>query len=135
MDHDTLKQLARLKFTMRQAKLGTLDLERYSTDDAYARRMLDQGEEADNEEIVMLAVELRHKRGLLDTGESQGDSFTDAEGAPARHAEGQDAAAQPEEKQGMMSRMFGRRKPAPSKSKAEGKEDDANAKYMYGPRG
>lgn len=136
MDHGTLKQLARLKFTMRQAKIGTLDLERYSTDDAYARSMLDLAEEADNEDIVMLAVELRHKRGLLNTRASSNDSFTNADGSPARHADKQAAPVEPDNKPGMMSRMFGRRKPAPSRAIATDKEDDgAETKHKFGPRG
>lgn len=136
MDHGTLKQLARLKFTMRQAKIATLDLERYSTDDAYARGMLDKAEEADNEEIVMLAVELRHKRGLLNTGTGHSDTFTTAGGLPARRKEDHVTPKEPDSKPGMMSKMFSRRKPSPSKATATDKEDDdAQAKYMFGPRG
>lgn len=136
MDHSTLKQLARLKFTMRQEKIGTLDLERYTTDDVYARAMLDRAEEADNEEIVTLAVELRHKRGLLNTSTSRDTGFTDADGSPTRHTENPAPPPEQDNKSGMMSRMFGRRKPVPSKAASTDKEGDgAESKYMFGPRG
>ena len=65
MDHIYLKQLARLKFKLRQEKLGTVDLERFASDAQYARRVLEIAEESESEDVVSLAVELRHKRGLL----------------------------------------------------------------------
>jgi len=112
MDHRTLKQLARLKFTMRQAKIGTLDLVRYSTDDVYASNMLDQAAGADTEEIVTLALELRHKRGLLNAVASrERRSFTNADGSPARYAVRETTSTKHDSKRGIVSKLFSRRKP------------------------
>lgn len=65
MDQEHLMLLARLKISLRKQQLGVVDLERYASDDDYARRVLDMAEEADDESLVMLAVKLRHLRGLL----------------------------------------------------------------------
>ncbi len=105
MDHIFLKQLARLKFKLRQEKLGTVDLERFASDNQYARCVLETAEESESEEVVSLAVELRHKRGLL--------------GAPAN---GGQAARRQTHDNTVTARKTATTEPAP-------------AKYMFGARG
>jgi hypothetical protein len=58
-------QLARFKLLMRQVHHCTVDLSDLVADPQYAKDTLDLAEDTDHEELMLLAIELRARLGLL----------------------------------------------------------------------
>ncbi len=58
-------QLARFKLLMRQVHQYTVDLTDLATEPQYAKDTLDLAEDTDHEELMILAIELRARLGLL----------------------------------------------------------------------
>ena len=58
-------QLARFKLLMRQVHHYTVDLSDLVVDAQYAKDTLDVAEDTDHEELMLLAIELRARLGLL----------------------------------------------------------------------
>lgn len=58
-------QLARFKLLMRQVHHCTVDLSDLVADPQYAKDTLDVAEDTDHEELMLLAIELRARLGLL----------------------------------------------------------------------
>ena len=65
MDQTLLKELAHFKVLLRKATQHSADIERLITDPAYGKQILSLAEEADSEDLVLLALELKDKLGLL----------------------------------------------------------------------
>jgi len=65
MDHELLKELAHFKVLLRKAKQHSTDIERLISDPPYAKQVLSLAEEADSEELVLMALDLKDKLGLL----------------------------------------------------------------------
>lgn len=65
MDQSLLKELAHFKVLLKKATQHSTDIERLITDPAYGKQVLGMAEEADSEELVVLALELKDKLGLL----------------------------------------------------------------------
>jgi hypothetical protein len=64
MDHEKLKLLAQLKVASRKAGFG-LDLSRLVVDQDYARTELDNYMASDNDELVLLALTVKDRLGLM----------------------------------------------------------------------
>jgi hypothetical protein len=64
MDHEKLKLLAQLKVTSRKAGFG-LDLARLVADHDYARTELDNYMASDSDELVLLALTVKDRLGLM----------------------------------------------------------------------
>lgn len=65
MDNELLTSVARLKVRLRRGRALSLNTQRFFTESAYALEMLDLAEDDDDEEIVLLALELRRLMGFL----------------------------------------------------------------------
>jgi hypothetical protein len=65
MDQSLLKELAHFKVLLKKATQHSTDIERLITDREYGKQVLSMAEEADNEQLVVLALELKDKLGLL----------------------------------------------------------------------
>jgi hypothetical protein len=65
MDNDLLKKLAHLKILLKRNGGIAVDITQLVNDRSYARSVLTQAEDCDAEEIVLLALELKDKLGLL----------------------------------------------------------------------
>lgn len=62
---EDFSQLARFKLLMRQVHHYTVDLSDLAADREYAKQTLDLAEDTDHEELMLLAIELRSRLGLL----------------------------------------------------------------------
>lgn len=62
---EDFSQLARFKLLMRQVHHYTVDLSDLAADREYAKQTLDLAEDTDHEELMILAIELRARLGLL----------------------------------------------------------------------
>lgn len=65
MDNELLKKLAHLKILLKRNGGIAVDITQLIADPAYARDILTKAEEVDSEEIVLLALDLKDKLGLL----------------------------------------------------------------------
>jgi hypothetical protein len=65
MDNELLKKLAHLKILLKRNGGIAVDITQLIADPAYARDLLTKAEEIDSEEIVLLALDLKDKLGLL----------------------------------------------------------------------
>lgn len=65
MDQSLLKDLAQFKVLLKRATQHSTDIEKLISDPAYGRQVLSLAEEADNEQLVVLALELKDRLGLL----------------------------------------------------------------------
>lgn len=65
MNQEMLKLLAQFRILLRKEKGVNVDFERLMADQAYARELVKAGEETDNEVLVMLALQLHEKLGLM----------------------------------------------------------------------
>jgi hypothetical protein len=65
MDQSLLKDLAQFKLLLKRATQQSADIERLISDPAYGKQVLGLAEESDNEQLVMLALELKDRLGLL----------------------------------------------------------------------
>jgi hypothetical protein len=60
-----LKLLAQFRILLKKEKGINVDFERLVGDPAYARELVKAGEDTDNEVLVMLALQLHEKLGLM----------------------------------------------------------------------
>lgn len=60
-----LSQLAQFKLLMRQVHQYSVDLSLFVSDQTYAKEVLDLAEDTDQENLMMMAIELRSQFGLL----------------------------------------------------------------------
>ena len=65
MDNELLKKLAHLKILLKRNGGIAVDITQLIADRAYARDLLTKAEDMDSEEIVLLALDLKDKLGLL----------------------------------------------------------------------
>lgn len=65
MDQALLRQLAQFKLLLRKASNHSVDIEKLISDRAYAKQVLSLAEESDNEVLILLALELKDKLGML----------------------------------------------------------------------
>jgi hypothetical protein len=65
MDQEMLKVLAQFRILLKKEKGVMVDFERLMAEPAYARGLLAQAEDSDNELLVTLALSLHEKLGLL----------------------------------------------------------------------
>lgn len=65
MDRETLNEMVKLKFAARKAGGPDVDLVRLAADAAYAGRVFSAIENLPDESLVLLAMTLRDKFGLL----------------------------------------------------------------------
>lgn len=82
MDRETLNEMVKLKFSARKAGGPEIDLVRLAADASYAAGIFSAIENLPDESLVLLAMTLRDKFGLLAA-------------APQAAPERKDAAAQP----------------------------------------
>ena len=67
MDRETLNEMVKLKFAARKADGIVIDLVKLAADADYANEMLSAVENLPDESLVLLAMTLRDKFGLLAT--------------------------------------------------------------------
>jgi hypothetical protein len=79
MDRETLNEMVKLKFAARRAGGPEIDLVRLAGDAAYAGRVFSAVENLPDESLVLLAMTLRDKFGLL---AAQPRPVADASDAP-----------------------------------------------------
>lgn len=65
MDRETLNEMVKLKFSARKAGGPEIDLVKLAADAAYADKVFSQVENQEDESLVLLAMTLRDKFGLL----------------------------------------------------------------------
>ena len=81
MDQDTLKLLAKVKVAARKALGLEIDVQRLTHDRDYAADILGKASVTDNEDLVLAAITLQDKFGLL------ADKPTKSKSAEAQDAE------------------------------------------------
>ncbi len=67
MDGEVLKKLAKLKLLVKRSGGQSIEVSTIISDRQYARNVLTAAEESDNEELILLALELKDALGLLAT--------------------------------------------------------------------
>ena len=65
MDQSLLKELAQFKVLLKRTNGLSADISRLISDLAYGREILAAAEESDNDQLVLLAIELKDKLGML----------------------------------------------------------------------
>ena len=65
MDQSLLKELAQFKVLMKRTSSVSVDISRLIAEPAYGNEILATAEESDNEQLVLMALELKDKLGLL----------------------------------------------------------------------
>ena len=65
MDQEMLKVLAQFRILLKKEKGLAVDFERLMAEPDYARELARAGEDSDNELLVMLALQLHEKLGLM----------------------------------------------------------------------
>jgi len=65
MDQETLKLLAKVKVAARKALGLEIDIQRLTHDSRYAGEILEKASVTDNEELVLAAITLQDRFGLL----------------------------------------------------------------------
>jgi len=65
MDQETLKLLAKVKVAARKALGLEIDVQKLTHDAAYAREVLEKASQSDNEDLVLAAITLQDRFGLL----------------------------------------------------------------------
>ncbi|MEQ1518877.1 MAG: hypothetical protein ABL931_20545 [Usitatibacteraceae bacterium] len=65
MDQALLKELSHFKLLLRKTANHSADISRLLSDKSYAKQVLSIAEESDNEVLIMLAISLKDKLGLL----------------------------------------------------------------------
>ncbi len=65
MDNETLRQLAQFRIMLKRDKGVAVDFEQFVSDTGYARQILALAEDSENEALVVLALTLHDKFGLL----------------------------------------------------------------------
>lgn len=67
LSRDELGKLAQFKLLMRKIHQYSVDLSALVKDQEYARQVFDLAEDTDQEDLMLLAIELRAQFGLLST--------------------------------------------------------------------
>lgn len=83
MDRETLNEMVKLKFASRRAGGPEIDLVRLAADVGYAARVFSAIEQLPDESLVLLAMTLRDKFGLLAARPQPAEAE-----APARYLSG-----------------------------------------------
>ncbi len=65
MDQALLKELAHFKLLLKKTANHSTDIEKLLSDKAYGKQVLSLAEESDNEELIVMALDLKDKLGLL----------------------------------------------------------------------
>lgn len=65
MDGEVLKKLAKFKVLVKRTTGQSIEVSAVIADRQYAGKVLTQAEESDNEEMILLALELKDALGLL----------------------------------------------------------------------
>jgi hypothetical protein len=65
MDQDTLKLLAKVKVAARKSLGLDIDVQRLTHDAAYAKEILEKASQTDDEGLVLAAITLQDRFGLL----------------------------------------------------------------------
>ncbi len=65
MDQDTLKLLAKVKVAARKVLGLEIDVQRLTHDRDYAKQILEKASQSDNEDLVLAAITLEDRFGLL----------------------------------------------------------------------
>ena len=65
MDQSLLKELAQFKVLLKRTNGLSADISKLIADPAYGREILAAAEESDNDQLVLLAIELKDKLGML----------------------------------------------------------------------
>ncbi|HEX9390418.1 MAG TPA: hypothetical protein VF928_03805 [Usitatibacteraceae bacterium] len=65
MDQALLKELAQFKMLFKRTINQTVDIERLISDAPYGKDLLSLAEDSDNETLVLMALSLKDKLGLL----------------------------------------------------------------------
>ncbi len=65
MDQALLKELAQFKMLFKRTINQTVDIERLIADAPYGKDLLSLAEDSDNETLVLMALSLKDKLGLL----------------------------------------------------------------------
>lgn len=65
MDQALLKELAHFKLLLKKTASHSTDIEKLLSDKAYGKEVLSLAEESDNEELILMALDLKDKLGLL----------------------------------------------------------------------
>jgi hypothetical protein len=65
MDQELLKELAHLKMLLKKQNGTSVDLGKLLSDKTYAAEVLGVAEETDNPPLVMLAIDLKARLGLI----------------------------------------------------------------------
>jgi hypothetical protein len=65
MDQALLKELAHFKLLLKKTASHSTDIEKLLSDKAYGKQVLSLAEESDNEELILMALDLKDKLGLL----------------------------------------------------------------------
>jgi CHASE2 domain-containing sensor protein len=74
MDQDTLKMLAKVKVAARKAIGLDIDVQRLTHDHKYAAETLAKATQSDDEALVLLAITLQDRFGLLNDAPPAGQS-------------------------------------------------------------
>lgn len=65
MDQSLLKELAQFKVLLKRTNGMSADIAKLIAEPAYGREILTAAEESDNDQLVLLAIELKDKLGML----------------------------------------------------------------------
>jgi hypothetical protein len=65
MDQNEMKLIAHFKVLLSKHSGNKIDLVKFSVDNVYAKQVLEIGAASDNEELIVVAMQLMERRGLL----------------------------------------------------------------------
>ena len=65
MDQNEIRLVAHLKVLSSKQTGNKIDLVRFSSDNGYAKQVLEAAIASDNEELIVVAMQLMERRGLL----------------------------------------------------------------------
>jgi len=65
MDQNEMRLIAHFKVLLSKHKGTKIDLVKFSSDNAYAKQVLEIGTASENEELIVVAMQLMERRGLL----------------------------------------------------------------------
>lgn len=65
MDQNEMRLIAHFKVLLSKHTGNKIDLVKYSSDNAYAKQVLQMGTASENEELIVISMQLMERRGLL----------------------------------------------------------------------
>ena len=65
MDQNEMRLIAHFKVLLSKHHGTKIDLVKFSSDNAYAKQVLEIGTASENEELIVVAMQLMERRGLL----------------------------------------------------------------------